>query len=271
VLYVAGEILLWMLLAFALGIGAGYLIWGLRSRDEEQRAVAEQQAQIGQIRDEAARLHAQNQDLLAVHARDAATIAQLQQSASGDTAPLVARIRELESELQTNVREADLLRQRLFELEQVQAQALAAEEREGQRAADQAPTEPADGGAPTVPVPAAVPDEQSAEQQQRLQAVQGELDQLRTRFAELGRAFGGQLDLGDPAAVRVRWSAMQARAAESDQLARQLDGLRAVLGGQLDPAELQERFTELETRASEADTLRARLAELGAAEDPGDG
>ncbi|HWC67930.1 MAG TPA: hypothetical protein VG478_07690 [Acidimicrobiales bacterium] len=266
-LYVAGEILLWMLLAFALGIGAGWAIWGLRSRQEEERAAVEQQSQINQIRDEAARLHAQNQDLLAVRARDAATIAQLQQSASGDTAPLVARVRELEAELQGKVREADLLRQRLFELEQVQAQALAAAERAAGEGGAPEGEAAGDGGAPTAPVPAAA-GPVAAEQEQRLQAVQADLDEMRTRFAELGKAFGGQLDLGDPAAVRVRWSAMQARAAESEHLARQLDGLRAVLGGQLDPGELQERFTELETRAGEADALRARLAELGAEDGP---
>jgi hypothetical protein len=251
VLYVAGEILLWMLLAFALGIGAGWLIWGLRSRTEDQRAATERQ-QVATLSDEAGQLRAQNEELLALHARDAATIAHLQQSAGGDTAPLIARIRELEGELGAATRDADLLRQRLFELEQ------------------------AERSAPTAPVSALEPDvagpdhaevaraeaaraEAEAAERQRLQA---ELDALRTRVGELGRAFGGQLDLGDPAAVRVRWSALQARAAESDQLARQLDGLRAVLGGQLDPAELEERFSDLEERANEADALRARLAQL---------
>ena len=87
-LYVAGEILLWMLLAFALGIAAGWLIWGLRSRTEDQQSATERQ-QAATLRDEAGRLRAQNDELLALHARDAATIAHLQQSAGGDTAPRV--------------------------------------------------------------------------------------------------------------------------------------------------------------------------------------
>jgi hypothetical protein len=240
VLYVAGEILLWMLLALALGVLAGWAIWGLRSRADDQRAVAERQ-HLAALRDEAGQLRAQNDELLGLHARDAAMIAHLQQSAGGDTAPLVARIRELEAQLGAAARDGDLLRQRLFELEQ------------------------AEDGAPTEPVStqdSRATDSPDVEDRERLKA---ELDALRTRFDELRRAFGGQLDLGDPAAVRVRWSALQARAAESDQLAVQLDGLRAVLGGQLDPAELQERFTDLEERAGEADALRARLAQL---EDP---
>jgi hypothetical protein len=202
VLYVAGEILIWMLLALALGIGIGWLVWGMRSREDDARA----QRAADELRQE-------NQDLHAMHTRDAAMIAHLQQSAGGDTAPLVARIGELEG----SAREAELLRARLFQLEQSETE---------------------------------------------LTALRQDNEALRGAFAELSQVFGGQLDLGDPAAVRVRWSALQARAAESEHLAAQLDGLRAVLGGELDPAELQERFTELERRAGEADALRARLSQL---------
>jgi hypothetical protein len=261
VLYVAGEILLWMLLAFALGIAAGWLIWGLRSRTEDQQSATERQ-QAATLRDEAGRLRAQNDELLALHARDAATIAHLQQSAGGDTAPLITRMRELEGELGAATRDADLLRQRLFELEQAERAAPTAPV--SALGPDAAPPDHAEPDhaepdlAETARVEAARAEAEAAERQ-RLQA---DLDALRTRVGELGRAFGGQLDLGDPAAVRVRWSALQARAAESDQLARQLDGLRAVLGGQLDPAELEARFSDLEERANEADALRARLAQL---------
>ncbi len=201
-LYVAGEIFVWMALAFALGIGVGWLIWGLRSREDDARA-----------RRELNELSRDNEELLALHDRDAEMITRLQQSAGGDTAPLVARIAELEA----SSRETDLLRARLFQLEQ---------------------------------------------SEMLLAALRQDNDALRSRFAELGQAFGGQFDLADPAAVRVRWSALQARAAESEHLATQLDGLRAVLGGELDPAALQERFTELEHQASEADALRARLSRL---------
>jgi hypothetical protein len=221
-LYVAGEILVWMLLALGLGILLGWFVWGLRSREADQRTALEHEQQIAALRGEADEMRRRNQELQAIHARDAATITNLQRSAGGDTAPLVARVAELESA----ERQVDLLRQRVFELERS--------------------------------VPQAEVDALRAQAEES----RVELEALRARFSELGAAFGGELDLSDPATVRLRWSAMQARAAESDHLARQLDGLRAVLGGELDPAALQERFSDLEERAGEADALRARLAGL---------
>ena len=45
-LYVAGEILVWMVLAFILGIVIGWLLWGYRSRTETQRAERELQRRL---------------------------------------------------------------------------------------------------------------------------------------------------------------------------------------------------------------------------------
>jgi predicted flap endonuclease-1-like 5' DNA nuclease len=102
-LYVAGEIFIWMILAFVLGLAVGWFAWGYRSQAEAQRARAEVERQVGSARQEAELAKAQVQELVAVRARDVETINRLQALASvtdpSVNATLQARIAELESRL----------------------------------------------------------------------------------------------------------------------------------------------------------------------------
>jgi predicted flap endonuclease-1-like 5' DNA nuclease len=100
-LYVAGQILVWMVLAFILGLALGWFVWGYRSRSDEARAQAEVQRQVAAARQEADQSNAQVAELIALRGQDQQTIARLQAGA-GDpatTAALQARVRELESRL----------------------------------------------------------------------------------------------------------------------------------------------------------------------------
>jgi predicted flap endonuclease-1-like 5' DNA nuclease len=105
-LYVAGEILLWMVLAFALGIGLGWLIWGSRSRQEADRREREAQQQLALAHQETDRARLQAQELTAARARDGETIARLQavaaasETASASDASEAARLRHEVADLQ---------------------------------------------------------------------------------------------------------------------------------------------------------------------------
>ncbi|HEY8092972.1 MAG TPA: hypothetical protein VID93_04295 [Acidimicrobiales bacterium] len=108
-LYVAGEILVWMVLAFILGLALGWFVWGYRSRAEAERAEREVQRRLAQAQQESDQSKAQVQELLAMRARDADTISRLQAVAAatgaataGDASAAAAlrlRVGELESQL----------------------------------------------------------------------------------------------------------------------------------------------------------------------------
>ena len=85
-LYVAGEILLWMLLAFLLGLGLGWLIWGLRSRQEAEQRDREVQQRLAAAQQELDRGRLQVQELVAARSRDAEIIARLQAVAAATDA-----------------------------------------------------------------------------------------------------------------------------------------------------------------------------------------
>jgi predicted flap endonuclease-1-like 5' DNA nuclease len=108
-LYVAGEILLWMVLAFALGIGLGWLIWGSRSRQEADRREREAQQQLALAHQETDRARLQAQELTAARARDGETIARLQavaaasETASASDASEAARLRHEVADLQAQL------------------------------------------------------------------------------------------------------------------------------------------------------------------------
>jgi predicted flap endonuclease-1-like 5' DNA nuclease len=108
-LYVAGEILIWMLLAFVLGIALGWAIWGLRSRQEAERRDREAQHQLALSQQEAERARLQAQELTAVRTRDAETIARLQavaaasDAASASDASEAARLRHQVADLQSQL------------------------------------------------------------------------------------------------------------------------------------------------------------------------
>jgi uncharacterized protein HemX len=85
-LYVAGEILLWMLLAFLLGLGLGWLIWGLRSREDAERRDREVEQRLAAAQQELDRGRVQVQELVAARSRDAEIIARLQAVAAASDA-----------------------------------------------------------------------------------------------------------------------------------------------------------------------------------------
>jgi predicted flap endonuclease-1-like 5' DNA nuclease len=89
-LYVAGEILLWMVLAFVLGLALGWFVWGYRSRSEAERAEREVQHRVGEAQQDAVQAQAQVQELLAIRARDTETIARLQTTAAASAAAAAA-------------------------------------------------------------------------------------------------------------------------------------------------------------------------------------
>jgi predicted flap endonuclease-1-like 5' DNA nuclease len=102
-LYVAGEIFIWMILAFALGLAVGWFVWGYRSKAEIQRAKAEVDRQVASAHQETELAKAQVQELLVLRGRDVETINRLQALSSvtdpSVNATLQARITELESRL----------------------------------------------------------------------------------------------------------------------------------------------------------------------------
>jgi predicted flap endonuclease-1-like 5' DNA nuclease len=108
-LYVAGEILVWMVLAFLLGLLVGWFVWGYRSRATAQRAEREVQHRVALAQQEADQNKAQVQELLAIRARDTETISRLQAVAAATgaatasdasaAAGLRARVAELEAQL----------------------------------------------------------------------------------------------------------------------------------------------------------------------------
>jgi predicted flap endonuclease-1-like 5' DNA nuclease len=104
-LYVAGEILIWMALAFALGILVGWLVWGYRSKAEAAKAQADIEQAVAAARLEADKSKAQVQELLAARASDADTISRLQvgiataTANAGDAPGLRARVVALEAQL----------------------------------------------------------------------------------------------------------------------------------------------------------------------------
>jgi predicted flap endonuclease-1-like 5' DNA nuclease len=108
-LYVAGEILVWMLLAFLLGIGLGWAIWGLRSRQEAERHERETQQRLAAAQQESDRARLQAQELAAARSRDAETIARLQavaaasDAASASDAAEAARLRHQVADLQAQL------------------------------------------------------------------------------------------------------------------------------------------------------------------------
>jgi predicted flap endonuclease-1-like 5' DNA nuclease len=106
-LYVAGQILIWMALAFALGLAVGWFVWGYRSKAEAARAEAEVRSQVDAARTEADQSRVHVAELLALRARDADTIARLQalQADPHATATLRARVEELEARLAASTEE----------------------------------------------------------------------------------------------------------------------------------------------------------------------
>ena len=102
-LYLVGEIFVWMALAFALGIAVGWFIWGYGSKAEADRAKADADRQLAVVREQGDQARAQVQELVALRGRDAETINRLQAIASVTdpevNAELRARIAVLESRL----------------------------------------------------------------------------------------------------------------------------------------------------------------------------
>jgi predicted flap endonuclease-1-like 5' DNA nuclease len=100
-LYVAGQILLWMALAFILGLAVGWFVWGYRSRAETERKRSEEQQRQAFAHQESEQAQAQVAELMALRARDQEEIARLQAAgaAGANAAAMQARIRELEARL----------------------------------------------------------------------------------------------------------------------------------------------------------------------------
>jgi predicted flap endonuclease-1-like 5' DNA nuclease len=120
-LYVAGEILIWMVLAFLLGLLLGWFLWGYRSKSDAERAERETQQKVAAAQLEATQAQAQVQELLALRARDTETIARLQAVAAATDAAKAS-----------DASETAALRQRLADLE-----AQVADEREERAEAEQ--------------------------------------------------------------------------------------------------------------------------------------
>jgi len=108
-LYVAGQIFIWMVLAFGLGIAVGWFIWGYQSKAEEARAKAAVEQQVSTAREEADQAKAQVQELMALRNRDIDTINRLNAISSvtdpAVNAQLQARINELEARLAASAEE----------------------------------------------------------------------------------------------------------------------------------------------------------------------
>ena len=85
-LYVAGEILIWMVLAGLLGLLLGWFLWGYRSKGEAEKAERETQQRVAAAQQQATLGQAQLQELLALRARDTETIARLQAVAAATDA-----------------------------------------------------------------------------------------------------------------------------------------------------------------------------------------
>ncbi len=108
-LYVAGEIFVWMVLAFALGIAVGWFVWGYHSKSEAAPTKSEVEGLVGAARQETARAQAQVQELLVLRGRDLDTINRLQAISSvtdpSVNASLQARIAQLEARLAASTEE----------------------------------------------------------------------------------------------------------------------------------------------------------------------
>jgi predicted flap endonuclease-1-like 5' DNA nuclease len=102
-LYLVGEIFVWMALAFVLGVAVGWFIWGYRYKADAARARAESDRQLAALREQGDQARAQVQELIALRGRDAETITRLQAISSVTdpevNAELRARIAVLESRL----------------------------------------------------------------------------------------------------------------------------------------------------------------------------
>jgi predicted flap endonuclease-1-like 5' DNA nuclease len=120
-LYVAGQILIWMALAFILGLAVGWFVWGYRSKAEAARADEEVQCQLGAARQEVEQGKVQVVELLALRARDADTIARLQalQADPRATVTLQARIDELEARLAASTEERSEAEERAGAAEEI--------------------------------------------------------------------------------------------------------------------------------------------------------
>ena len=82
--YLIGEIWLWLVIAYVIGLVAGWLIWGLR-RTGAQRRIGELEAQIAEAGTQALESEAERAELAATAA-----------AAEAEVARLNARIAELE-------------------------------------------------------------------------------------------------------------------------------------------------------------------------------
>jgi predicted flap endonuclease-1-like 5' DNA nuclease len=108
-LYVAGEILIWMVLAGLLGLLLGWFLWGYRSKGEAEKSERETEQRVAAAQQQATLAQAQQQELLALRARDTETIARLQAVAAAtdaakatdasDMSALRQRVAELEAQL----------------------------------------------------------------------------------------------------------------------------------------------------------------------------
>jgi predicted flap endonuclease-1-like 5' DNA nuclease len=104
-LYVAGEILVWMILAFALGIAVGWFVWGYRSSTERAKVEADHRNALALAQQEADHATAHLQQLLAARAKDTDTISRLQATAAaatvepGEVLALRQQVHDLESRL----------------------------------------------------------------------------------------------------------------------------------------------------------------------------
>ena len=84
--YLIGEIWLWLIVAYVIGLAAGWLLWGLRRRGRQSR--------IAELEEGIASANAQAREREAEHAELASTAA----SAEAEIARLNVRIAELEEE-----------------------------------------------------------------------------------------------------------------------------------------------------------------------------
>jgi predicted flap endonuclease-1-like 5' DNA nuclease len=108
-LYVAGEILIWMVLAGLLGLAVGWFLWGYRSKGEAEKADRERQQEVAAAQQQATVQQAHVQELLALRARDTETIARLQavaaatDAAKGTDASQMAGLRQRVADLEAQL------------------------------------------------------------------------------------------------------------------------------------------------------------------------
>jgi predicted flap endonuclease-1-like 5' DNA nuclease len=128
-LYVAGEILIWMVLAGLLGLLLGWFLWGYRSKGQAEKAERETQQRAAAAQQQATLQQAQLQELLALRARDTETIARLQAVAAATDAAkatdasqmagLRQRVAELEAQLADSQEERAEAEQRADAAEEI--------------------------------------------------------------------------------------------------------------------------------------------------------